>query len=626
MSISGDANEAQFLFEVSGTEFAVADFTAREGISTPYEVDLTLASEDEISFDDVVGNEAVLTILGGDDKQVIKRYFHGIISQFMQTGIRGRFYLYQANMVPTLWLLSLEQDCRIFQEKSVTDIVKKILEERGITGDRLSFRLQGQYQPREYCVQYRETDLNFISRLLEEEGIFYFLEHTKDKHVLVFGDGTVSYQPIQGKADVQFNPSDGLVPKEEFVSNFVLSRQIRTGKVTLKDFNFERPSLNLTVQEQGDSFQNLEEYDYPGEYKKTARGKKLAKVRLQEAVQFKDKAEGQSVCSRFSPGFTFNLTEHEQKSFNQEYVFAEVVHAGAQPQALEEFASAGGAFSYSNHFLGVPSSVTLRPDRNSPKPVVEGVQTAIVVGPKGKEIYTDEYGRVKVQFHWDREGKNDEKSSCWIRVSQLWAGAGWGAMYIPRIGHEVIVDFLEGDPDRPIVTGRVYHANNPPPYTPSEEETKSTIKSESSPGGGGFNEIRFEDKKGSEEIFIHAQKDQNEIIENDRNATIKGGNDALTVESGTRSVTVKGDTSLIVQAGNRSVGVTGGSYSAESDTTLNLKAPQINATGTSGVNIGSGSINIYGSRIQLSVGGNTITIDESGVVIIGTLIQLNPEG
>ncbi|MCP4349974.1 MAG: type VI secretion system tip protein VgrG [Desulfobacterales bacterium] len=530
MPILKPADEAQFLFAVSGINLRVVDFTIRERISSPYEVELTLASEEEVSFDDVIGKEGLLTILGEE----ADRYAHGIVNQFMQTGsieeapVTIRFYMYKATVVPSLWLLSLEQDCRIFQNKSVPDIVKKILEDGGITGDRYSFRLQGQYQPRDYCVQYRETDLNFISRLLEEEGIFYFFEHTEDKHLLVFGDSAVNYQPIQGKPEVTFNPAQGMVQDEEFVTGFVLSRQIRTGKVTLRDFNFEKPSLDLTAQDQGDFYQKLEVYDYPGEYTDGGRGKNLAKVRLQEAAMYKDRAEGQSFCPRFVPGFTFKLADHELDSFNKEFLLAEIFHSGSQPQSLEEHAHGSSGFKYSNQFFGIPSSVTLRPERTSPKPIVEGVQTAIVVGPKGEEIYTDEHGRVKVQFHWDREGKRDEKSSCWIRVSQVWAGANWGAMYIPRIGHEVIVDFIEGDPDRPIITGRVYHGSNKPPYTLPDDKTKSTIKSDSTIGGGGFNEFRFEDAKGSEEIYLQGEKDWTILIKNDKNQIV-GRSETLSV-------------------------------------------------------------------------------------------------
>ena len=500
MALAEAGHEARFLWEISGvpSETLVVDFTAHERISSPFEVSASLACEEEIKFDDALGKEVLLTLLGDDEN----RYFHGIVSKFQQAGGQGRFHYYHARVVPQLWLLSLEQDCRIFQNKTVQEIATQILKDAGMTSDRFDFRLQGQYPPREYCVQYRETDLQFISRLLEEEGIFYFFEHSKQKHVVVFADSTAAYKPIPGKPDVPINPPGGMVPDGEFVFGFAFSRRILSGKVTQKDFNFEKPSLDLTVQEQASSNQKLEVYDYPGKYADQSRGKKLTQVRLQEAMAFRDKAEGQSACPRFTAGFTFKLTGHDWKAFDQEYILVEVHHTGAQPQSLQEEGGSGGGASYSNDFICIPSSVTLKPERISLKPVVEGVQTAIVVGPAGEEIYCDEHGRVKVQFHWDREGKRNEKSSCWIRVSQTWAGAGWGAMHIPRIGQEVVVSFIEGDPDRPIITGRVYHGTNKPPYSLPDEKTKSTIKSNTTPGGGTANELLMEDLNGKTQVVL----------------------------------------------------------------------------------------------------------------------------
>jgi type VI secretion system secreted protein VgrG len=516
MQLAAKADEAHFLFKIADRKLSVVEFSIREEVSVPFGLDLTLASEDDIQFDDVIAQEALLTILGFEED----RYVHGIVREFMQTGSRGRFHLYQAFVVPSLWLLCLEQDCRIFQNKTVQEIVTQILNEADIPSDRFAFRLQNQYQPREYCVQYRETDLNFISRLLEEEGIFYFFEHTEEKHLLVFGDSTVNYQPIAGtknennQTEVDFHAPDALVPDKESVYEFVVSRQIQSGKITLQDFNFEKPSLDLTAQEEADSFKKLEMYDHPGEYLEQDRGKTQAGIRLQETVMFKDRAEGKSNCPRFVPGFTFKLTGHERENFDQEYLLVDVFHSGSQPQVLEEYTGGGGT-SYSNRMLGIPSTVTLRPERKTPKPVVEGVQTAMVVGPEGEEIYTDTYGRVKVQFHWDREGQKNESSSCWIRVASSFAGGNYGCIFTPRIGQEVIVDFIEGDPDRPMVTGRVYNAATMPPYPLPDEKTKSTIKTNSSIGGEGFNEIRFEDKKGEEQVFIHAEKNQDIRVKND---------------------------------------------------------------------------------------------------------------
>jgi len=493
------AGEAKFLFQITGTSYEtlVIDFSSHERLSTPYGLSISLACEDEIDFDDVMGKEALLTIRG-DEKD---RYIHGVVNTFMQTGSKDRYHLYEATVVPSAWLLSLEQDCRIFQGKTVQDIVTQVLKDGGITSERFDFRLQNTYQPREYCVQYRETDLNFISRLLEEEGIFYFFEHSEKNHVMVFADSAVAYKPIEGDPNVSFNPSSGMVTEKEFVFGLSFSRRIHTGKLTQRDFNFEKPLLDLTAQEQADEYQKLEIYDYPGEYMDQERGKTLAKVRLEQATTYRETAEGQSACPRLVPGFTFTLTDHDREDFNKEYLIVEVLTTGSQPQSLKEVSGGGGA-GYSNNFMAIPSSVVYRPDRNALKPIVEGVQTAIVVGPAGEEIYTDEHGRVKVQFHWDREGKKDEKSSCWIRVSQGWAGENWGAIYIPRIGHEVVVDFIEGDPDRPLITGRVYHGTNKPPYALPDEKTKSTVMSNTSPGGKTHNELLMEDKQGKTQVVL----------------------------------------------------------------------------------------------------------------------------
>ena len=633
------ADEAKFLFEIIDADHKtlVVGFSSEERISSCFDLNVTIACEDEINFDDVVWKEALLTIRGDEED----RFIHGVINNFTQTGKDGRFYLYLANVVPSLWLLSLEQDCRIFQEKTVQDIVTQILKDGGMTGDLFEFRLQNEYDPREYCVQYRETDLNFISRLLEEEGIFYFFEHSEEKHVLVFADSEAAYQPIQGEGSVTFNPASGMATDKEFVFGFEFSRKILSGKITQRDFNFAKPSLDLTAEEQADAQENkLEVYDYPSGYSDQDRGKKLTKVRLQESMTFRDTAEGQSVCPRLVPGFTFKLTDHEREDFNAEYLLVEVRNSGEQPQALQEQAGSEKGLVYSNNFTGIPSSIVFRPDRTTPKSIVEGVQTAIVVGPEEEEIYTDEHGRIKVQFHWDREGQRDDKSSCWLRVAQSWAGNSWGSLFIPRIGHEVLVDFIEGDPDRPIVTGSVYNGANVPPYSLPDEKTKSTIKSRSSKGGEGSNEIRFEDKKGEEQLMFNAEKNLDiraknnrmESIGNDRHLIVKRdkvqkierdehslverdkvieitrdchlkikGKQVVEIE-GTRSVTIKGD----VLEGYKS------NHSREVGGDLYLKAMGVVIEGM--------------KELTVKVGGNFIKIDPSGVTIVGTMVNVNSGG
>ncbi len=609
------AHEAKFLFEVLGTSYEtrILNFTLYESLSSPFELNVSLASEDEIQFEEVVGKEALFTILGEEND----RYCHGIINRFMLKGRRDRFYLYQTRVVPSLWLLSLERDCRIFQDKDVEEIVKQVLQDGGITSDRIDFRLQNRPPKREYCVQYRETDLNFISRLLEEEGIFYFFEHSHDKHVLVFGDSTVAYQSIQGNSEITYNPKPtGMVPEEDYVFGFIFSKRVYSGKIVQRDFNFEKPSLDLKSEEKDRAYDKLEVYDYPGRYLHQDRGKKLTQIRLQESMTFKEKAEGNSTCIRFIPGFKFKLNDHEWDHLNQEYLLVEVIHRGNQPQSLEEWAGKSGT-TYSNDFVGIPASVTFRPERKTPKTIVEGMQTAWVTGPKGEEIYTDEYGRVKVQFHWDREGKRDEKTTCWLRVAQFWAGKGWGTVFLPRVGDEVLVDFLEGDPDKPIVVGSFYNEEAKPLYTLPDEKTKSTIKTKSYPNDPGFNEIRFEDKKGEEEIFIHAEKDMNEVIKNNMSTSV-GGNRNIDVK-GTHTETIKKDTKITITEGKYEHFVTANTayYEVKGSVTEKfLDSQTTNVTGMITISSGKGIEVTAKDHIRLQTGASTLLMKSDGTINI----------
>jgi type VI secretion system secreted protein VgrG len=522
----------KFTFKILGSDsgsdidLRVAEFTAHEWISAPYIVNLKLASRDEIDFNKVIAKEALLTIWGNDQSE--ERYFHGIINKFIKTGSEGRFFFYEAVMVPDMWRLTLMQDCRIFQglpvlrKKESTPIVKQILKDANILSDRYEIRTQESYDNRDYCAQYRETDLNFISRILEEEGIFYFFEHSNDKHLLVFGDSTACYKPIPGmNNEVEFRFSDAMVSEEDFVYGFKLSQQIHSGKVSLRDFDFLSPSM-FPTDEKEDFYNKLEIYDYPGGYIKNETAnevdkatikKDLAQIRLQEAAIFAERAEGESVCPRFAPGHAFTLTKHDEFA-DPEYVLIEVIHTGNQPQVLEERSGhRDKGFSYTNSFIGIPSTTPFRPQRKTPKAVVRGPQTAIVVNSSGSinpqknytdgkdtviqdEINTDEYGRVKVRFPWERpykENNNDKwHNTAWVRVSQAWAGQGWGSMHIPHVGQEVIVDFLEGNPDRPIITGRVYNGSNQPHHN----TTNDTMQPEKNPRISGFR-----DEYGNELIF-----------------------------------------------------------------------------------------------------------------------------
>jgi type VI secretion system secreted protein VgrG len=517
-------------------------FTGQESISRLFSFELDLLSTDpEIKFEDIIGQKMTIRVRLGQEKE---RFFHGIISRFMQTGSDVGLANYRATMVPALWFLTRTADCRIFQSKKVPEIIQEILKENGVTD--IKTVLKATYEPRDYCVQYRETDFNFVSRLMEQYGIFYFFEHEEKKHTLVLSDDLSAHQPCPEQAKVSWNPhgSDNL--DEDAITSLQWEETFRFGKYAVTDYNFETPSTSLRaeVKTQIDVGGNskYEIYDYPGEYGKKAEGDGIAKIRMQEEEAQYKVMSGNGTARVFTTGYKFTLQDYVRKDVNGDYVLTQVQHVASVGSAYTSGAAGGGnEGDYSNSFTCIPAKRPFRSPQVTPKPMVQGPQTAVVVGKSGEEIWTDKYGRVKVQFHWDRYGKMNESSSCWVRVSQNWAGKQWGAMFIPRIGQEVIVEFLEGDADCPIITGRVYNAEQTVPYALPANQTQSGIKSNSSKGGGGSNEWRFEDKKGSEEVYLHGQKDWTIAIENDKNQTV--GHDETLSVGNNRNKKVKVDQS-----------------------------------------------------------------------------------
>ena len=532
MNVMANASMETFLFKVTGSpaELAVVSFNANEWMSLPFSLSVVLASSWEItSFHSIIGQEALLTILNNDFLSGGQnRYFHGLIRRFEHTGMSGRKYLYEAEVVPAVFRLSLRKNSRIFQSMQTQDIVSQLLEESGMTSDRYRFVLQDEKRMRGFCVQYQENDLEFISRLLEEEGIFYFFEHQVDKHVIVFADTSTVHVPVNGNPSIGFNPGGGMVAKTESVHSFTFSQRLVPEAFTHKNFNFKKPSLDLSVKKVAGQQPNLEVYEYPALHVTEERGNALANARLEQLTAMQKQGHGQSSSCRVTPGYNFTLMNHESNSLNIEYLLIDVSHSGFQPQCLEE--TSQESFSYENSFTVIPAHTTYRPSVTRQKPVVKGVQSAIVVGPEGEEIYTDEYGRIKVQFHWDREGQRNEKSSCWLRIGQPWSGNGWGMITIPRIGDEVLVDFIDGDPDRPIITGSVNNAQSPALFPLPANKTQSGIRTRSYPNGGSdnFHELRFEDRKGSEEIYLQSEKDWNILVKNDKGQTV-GRDESLTV-------------------------------------------------------------------------------------------------
>ena len=514
--------------------------TGQEGISQLYHFQLDLLSTDpEINFKDIIGHNVTVRVALGNAQE---RFFNGIINRFVQVGNDTRLASYQATMVPWLWFLRRTTDCRIFQNKSIPGIIEQVFKDLGYSDYKL--QLKGTFEPLDYCVQYRESDFNFVSRLMEQHGIFYFFEHEKDKHILVLANDFSSHVPCPEQHQAKWDPQEGsAVLEEDVITDLQMEQIFRSGKYALTDYNYETPAVSLATEVQSDvklkDMAKYEVYDFPGNYTKKDHGEKLAKIRIEEEEAQNQKVTGNSSCRAFTSGYRFKLQNYTREKLNQEYVLTEVHHTASVGDTYTTGA-AGANEDYSNMFICIPHTVPFRPRRVTPRPVVQGPQTAVVVGKKGEEIWVDKHARVKVQFHWDREGKLDENSSCWVRVSQVHAGKGFGAIDIPRIGEEVVVGFLEGDPDQPIIIGRVYNAQNAPPNGLPKSGMVAGLKSNTTPGGGGSNAVMLDDTKGKEGLTIHAQYDMNTTVEHDANITIVTGKSTFSVNAGTHTETVKG--------------------------------------------------------------------------------------
>jgi type VI secretion system secreted protein VgrG len=494
--------------------------SAREEMSRLFEYRLDLlSSRDDISVDDILGKNVTVKLLLPDDSI---RYFNGYVTRFAQAGMYGRYVRYVATVRPWLWFLTRTADCRIFQEMKVPDIIKQVFADHPSADFKLE--LTGTYRKWTYCVQYRETDFNFVSRLMEQEGIGYYFRHSDGHDTLVLTDSASKHSPVTNYETLKYVAPDVPVkPDVEHINQWDFVREIEPGVYVHDDYDFERPSVELKTNKtlsRGYTPSDYEIYDYPGLYLQRPDGEQYASVRINELGTQYETVHGSTNARGLTVGTLLTLEDHPRDDQNREYLVTGATHdlSFGDYEALPETAGT----SYHCSFFAIPSAQQFRPKRVTPKPFVQGPQTAVVVGPAGEEIFTDKYGRVKVQFHWDRRGKKDENSSCWMRVSYPWAGKNWGAVAIPRITQEVIVSFLEGDPDQPIITGRVYNAEQMPPYDLPAHKTQSGVKSRSSKSGtaSNFNEIRFEDLKGSELLTIHAEKDQSISVEHDESHTV----------------------------------------------------------------------------------------------------------
>ena len=488
--------------------------TATQALSTLESIELLLvADKPDIAAEKLLGHAAGVTLRlrGG-----AQREFNGLVTRFGLGRSQGRYYQYQATLRPWLWFLTRTADCRIFQDLTVKQIVEKVFADHaGIA--HFEFKLFRSYRQRVYCVQYRETDFNFVARLLEEEGIFWFFDHAAGVGKLVLTDDTGGLTAAEGAEKLPYFDNAGQAPPDtDHVTGWTCSREVRTGKMALTSYDFERPSTSLAVDHampRSHPLADLEQFDFDGQTTQKADGQHLADCRIEDEQARFERQAGSTNAHALTVGHLFSLTRHPRGDQNAEHL---CLQTSISVQLPAHEAGDGGE-DFQCHFAAMPSKQAFRPERRTPKPFVQGPQTAVVVGPAGEEIYTDKYGRVKVQFHWDRYGKKNESSSCWMRVSSPWAGKSFGFVQLPRIGQEVVVDFLEGDPDQPIITGRVYNAEQMPPWELPANATQSGVLTRSSKGGtyGNANALRFEDKKGAEQLWLHAEKNQDIEVEND---------------------------------------------------------------------------------------------------------------
>ena len=481
--------------------------TVIEQLGRPFQIDVELLSEEpNVDFSKIVGTNATIRLLLRNGKT---RYFNGFVTRFAHTGGSTRTAYYRMTLSPWLWFLTRASDCRIFQNMKAPDIIMKMFRDRGFSDFENS--LKGKYVEREYTVQYRETDFNFVSRLMEEEGIYYYWDHQDGKHVMVLADEYASHAPFPDYKKVPYFPATQGDREQEYIWDWIVEQQIQPGHFSVKDYNFKQPTQAMDgkgdlVREHAQP--DFDMFDFPGGHMETGDAETRAKVRLGEYQAEHEIVRGRGDVRGLAVGYTFTLDGFPRDAQNKEHLVTSAVHELESDDYDSVAEGASDAPQYRVSFTALLASQQFRSRRTTPKPVLAGPQTAFVVGPDGEEIHTDKFGRVKVQFHWDRnpDKAKKEELTCWMRVAQMWAGKGWGAVFLPRVGHEVVVEFLEGDPDRPLVTGSVYNGSTTPPYALPEHKTKSTIKSNSSKGSAGFNEIRLEDKKGEEQIFIHAEK------------------------------------------------------------------------------------------------------------------------
>jgi type VI secretion system secreted protein VgrG len=566
-------------------------------------MNLTVLSDDDaITFDALSRKMGVLSLFGQGVGTA--RQFNGSISELRYLGSGRRFSRYHITLVPHLWFLTQRQDCRIFQMQAAPDILRQVFDDAGMSDYR--FELSAQYEAKEYVLQYRENDQHFVQRLMAEHGLWYYFEHSDAGHTMVIVDSNDAIpELISSPANasylgpVIYHTQGGGTPDREHIFDLEQTHRTRTGIVSYGDYNYLTPKIPQGKSaDEGPNF-DLQRYDYLGRYTSPDLGQQRVTEWMSEYTVDSHQIEAASDIMRLTSGYSFDISQHPRSNINRDYLMLTVMHTGFNPRVHEE-ESSDEPTTYHNQFVCLPRDVTFRAPKMA-SPVVDGPQTAVVVGPAGEEIYTDEYGRIKVQFHWDRYAQSDEHSSCWLRVSQSIAAPNWGAVYLPRIGHEVIVTFLEGDPDRPLVTGAVYNGLHTPPYPLPENKTRTVFRTQSHKAEG-YNEMYFEDESDQEEVHFRAQKDMKTKVLNNRYRDI--GNDEELKVGKNQENNILGDRKEVIDGHKTSI---------TKQTFMEQVEEDVHVT--------------YNANEKKQIANNqTLSIDENRQTMIGKSTSLDIEG
>jgi type VI secretion system secreted protein VgrG len=599
-NLSQDKRIATLTTSLGKDQLVIKDLDFDERISSVFEYRLTAYSaKSDVKFDSIIGTNAAVILKASGS---LERKFNGVVVEAHEVGTENDLTVCELVLRPWLWLLSHTRNCKIFEKKTVKEIIKAVFDDAGFKD--YSDKTTESYPQIEYCVQYRESSMNFVCRLMEEFGIYFYFEHADDKHTLIMVDAKSSLKTIPGLSNLLFLPHEAEFRRDrEFVRDWVIRRSFQSGRVALKDYNYLKPNADMLSKdsEQGSySHADLEIFDYPGRYIEKSDGDKLAKVKLQ-AEQAKDqrrRAAGNAMA--LYPGGLVTLEKHPSVGENTEYLVLGCRHV-YHNQAYRS-TSAANVPPYRGEYELLPSSRPFRAPQETPKPAVHGPQTAKVVCKDGEEIDVDKYGRITVQFYWNRESTISRR----VRIAQVWSGKAWGGIVIPRKDQEVVVQFLEGDPDQPLVIGTVYNDENKPPYDLPANKTIAGVKSESTKGGGGYNELIFEDKKGDEEIKVHAEKDLDVTVEHDETRDI--GNDQ----------TEKIGNNLTIKVGNNETIDVGNSYSLTAMTQIKLNVGMSTITMTPGsITIDSPSIIIKGTAV-VTTSAPMVTTNADGAIIMNS--------